>query len=135
MAKSTKTVVLSPVQMELMRVLWAHPDCPTSEVAAVLAASRGIAHTTVATLLIRLEKRGVVASRREGRQLFYRARITEDAVRRSMVAELLERMFGGDARALVAHLVEDEALGAEDLAALKLLALEDTQAEVSRDRD
>ncbi len=108
--------------MELVRVLWERPDSATADVAAALAASRGIAHTTVATMLIRLEKRGVVKSRREGRALFYRACVTEDAVRRSMVSDLLERMFGGDPRALAAHLVEHTQLSPEDLSELSALA-------------
>ncbi len=132
MSKAAKTVSLSPVQIEVMQVLWANPDSATTDVAAALAASRGIAHTTVATLLIRLEKRGAVRSRREGRQLFYTACISEDVVRRSMVSDLLARMFGGDPRALVAHLVEDEALDARDLADLKQLAA-DSATEVPRE--
>lgn len=130
MSKSVKAVSLSPVQMEVVRVLWAHPESSTAEVAAALAASRGIAHTTVATLLIRLEKRGVVKSRREGRALHYRACVSEDAVRRSMVSDLLERMFGGDPRALAAHLVEHAKLSPEDLTELKALA-DDEREEVA----
>ena len=107
-------VSLSDLQLAVMRVFWQSREASTTEVVEALAGSRGLAHTTVATLLTRLEKRGLLAVRREGRQLFYRARVTEDAVRRSMVGSLLGNLFGGDARALVAHLVREDEVGPAD---------------------
>ena len=112
---SSEDTSLSELQLELMRVLWARGEASTADVAEVLANSRGLAHTTIATLLSRLEKRGVVAARRDGRQLVYRALVEEGAVRRSMVAGLLDNLFGGDARALVAHLVREEEIQPGDL--------------------
>lgn len=106
---------LSELQIELMRVLWGRREASTAEVAEVLAGSRRLAHTTVATLLSRLEKRGVVASRRDGRQLVYRALLGEGEVRRSMVSGLLGSLFGGDARALLAHLLKEQEIAPGDL--------------------
>ena len=59
-------VALSELQLDLMRVLW-RGEASVADVAAALAQSRGLAHTTVATLLTRLAKRGIVAQRRDGR--------------------------------------------------------------------
>jgi BlaI family transcriptional regulator, penicillinase repressor len=115
----TGDVVLSDVQIALMRVLWARGECSTAEVAEVLAQERGMKHTTAATLLTRLEKRGVVALRRDARQLYYTALISEPEVRRSMVSELLGSLFGGDARALVSHLVAEEEIAPGDLERLR----------------
>lgn len=108
-------VSLSELQIALMRVLWRRGESSTADVAAELADERGLKHTTVATLLTRLEKRGVVAQRREGRQLFYRALVGEAQVRRSMVADLIGSLFGGDPRALVAHLVDESEIAPGDL--------------------
>lgn len=108
-------VSLSELQIALMRVLWRRGEASTADVAAELAGERGLKHTTVATLLTRLEKRGVVAQRREGRQLFYRAAVGEAQVRRSMVADLIGALFDGDARELVAHLVEESEIAPGDL--------------------
>lgn len=115
MPMSSEDTSLSELQLELMRVLWARGEASTADVAEVLANSRGLAHTTIATLLSRLEKRGVVASRREGRQLVYRALIAQGEVQRSMVSGLLDQLFGGDARALLAHLVREEEIAPGDL--------------------
>jgi len=100
-------VTLSELQIALMRVLWRRGETSTTEVVQELADARGLKHTTVATLLTRLEKRGVVAQRRDGRQLHYRALVEEADVRRSMVADLLGALFAGDAQELVAHLVQE----------------------------
>jgi len=112
-------VSLSELQIALMRVLWQRGETSTADVAAELAAERGLKHTTVATLLTRLEKRGVVAQRREGRQLFYRAVAEEAQVRRSMVADLIGALFDGDARELVAHLVQESEIEPGDLAKVR----------------
>ena len=112
-------VSLSELQIALVRVLWRRGESSTADVAAELADERGIKHTTVATLLTRLEKRGVVAQRREGRQLFYRALVGEAQVRRSMVADLIGALFDGDARELVAHLVEESEIAPGDIAKVR----------------
>jgi BlaI family transcriptional regulator, penicillinase repressor len=116
---TNEDVSLSELQIALMRVLWRRGESSTADVAAELAEERGLKHTTVATLLTRLEKRGVVAQRREARQLFYRALVGEAQVRRSMVADLLGALFGGDARELVAHLVEESEIAPGDLAKVR----------------
>lgn len=112
-------VTLSELQIALMRVLWSRGETSTADVAAELAQARGLKHTTIATLLTRLEKRGVVAQRRDGRQLFYRAMVEEADVRRSMVADLIGALFAGDAQELVAHLVQESEVAPGDLAKIK----------------
>lgn len=110
---------LSDLQLDIMRVLWERGACTTTEVTEALKAGRGLAHTTVSTLLTRLEKRGVVGVEKSGRQLIYRPAVDEAQVRRSMVSDLLGSLFGGDAQALVAHLVREDEIAAEDLAAVR----------------
>lgn len=114
-AKVASDIGLSDLQIAVMRVLWLRAEASVADIADVLAAERGLKYTTVATLLTRLEKRGVVEQRREGRQLVYRARVSEPQVRRSMVADLVGSLFGGDARALVAHLVSEAEIAPGDL--------------------
>jgi BlaI family transcriptional regulator, penicillinase repressor len=115
----TANISLSELQIALMRVLWERGETSTADVAVVLADERGLAHTTIATLLTRLEKRGVVIQRRDGRQLFYRAAVEESEVRRSMVADLIGSLFAGDANELVAHLVQEAEIAPDDLARIR----------------
>ena len=106
---------LTDLQLALLSVLWERGEASTAEVCEALTPDRDLAHTTVATLLSRLEKRGVVAHREEGRHYVYRARISRSRVRRSMVAELTDALFGGDPAELVSHLVSAHEVDDDEL--------------------
>ena len=118
-------VSLSELQLAVMRQLWLRGpagEATTAEVAEGLREDRGLAHTTIATVLTRLEKRGFVASRREGRGLVYHADVSESQVQRSMVSGLVSSLFEGKASALVSHLLDQrEQLDDRELAALRAL--------------
>lgn len=118
--ENENTIALSELQLALMRVLW-RGETSVADVAAEMARTRGLAHTTVATLLTRLAKRGVVEARRDGRQLFYRPLVSEPQVQRSMVGDLIQSLFRGDPKALLAHLVSEKEVAAGDLAKVQAL--------------
>jgi len=115
MAKGRAKVHLSELQLAVIRVLWKRGEATTAQVVADLAAQRGLAQTTVATLLTRLLRRGVVGARRDGRTHVYRALVSEPDVRRSMVTDLVANLFKGDAAALVTHLLREEDVAPGDL--------------------
>ena len=119
MSNTDRDIALSELQIAIVRVLWRSGETSVTDIARVLGEERGLKYTTVATLLTRLEKRGVVEQRREGRQLIYRALVSEPQVRRSMVADLVGSLFGGDSRELVAHLVRESELAPGDLERLR----------------
>ena len=112
-------LALSDLQLTLMRVFWSRPSASAAEVVADLRTSRPLAHTTVATLLSRLEKRGLLVADREGRQVSYRAAVSRQEVRRSMVSALLAGLFDGEARGLLSHLVDQRSIGADELAEIR----------------
>ena len=123
---------LTDLQLALMRVLWERGEATVSEVQEALAPERDLAATTVATLLSRLAKRGVVSYRSQGRQYVYRAAVTEDAVRQSLAADLAD-LFEGDVAAVVSHLLAARDVDADDLARVKQL-IEAKEAELRRSR-
>lgn len=110
---------LGDLQAAIMRVLWQEGEATASEVHRSLHPERGLAPTTIATMLRKMEEKGVVEHRTSGRQFVYRPAVSEDAVRRSMVAELVERLFAGDPAALASHLVSEHEVNPKELAALK----------------
>jgi BlaI family penicillinase repressor len=110
---------LGDLQHAIMAVLWERGEATTADVHEALYAERGLALTTIATMLRKMEDKGVVAHRSEGRQFVYRPTVTQTEVRESMVGELVERLFGGDAKALVAHLVSEHEIDGADLAELR----------------
>jgi len=118
-AKRKRKVQLSELQLAVIRVLWKRGEASTAEVVSDLGVKRRLAQTTVATLLTRLARRGVLGQRRDGRTLIYRARVTEADVQRSMVADLVANLFEGDAAALVAHLVRERDVAPGDVARVR----------------
>jgi len=115
---------LTDLQLDVMRVLWERGEATAADVHEELLPGRGLAPTTVATLLRRLEKRGVVGHHSEGRQYVYKPLVTERQVRRSMVGELTERLFDGDATELISYLVSAGEIGPGDLERLRRLVEE-----------
>jgi BlaI family penicillinase repressor len=114
-------VRLGKLQLAIMRVLWRRGEAAVSEVHEDLEPERGLAPTTVATMLAKLERKGVVAHRNEGRRFIYRALVDEEQVRRSMVDELTSQLFHGDVTALVNHLLSEHSIEARELAELRSL--------------
>lgn len=110
---------LTELQITILQFLWAREEATVADVWQELHATRGLAQTTVATLLSRLERRGVVGRRAEQRQYVYRALVSEDEVQRSMVGELTERLFAGDVTALVNHLLTSQEVAPGDLDRLR----------------
>jgi BlaI family transcriptional regulator, penicillinase repressor len=110
---------LGDLQAAIMRVLWQEGEATASDVHRALLSERGLAPTTIATMLRKMEEKGVVEHRASGRQFIYRPTVSEDTVRRSMVSELVERLFAGDPAALVSHLVSEHEVDPEELKALR----------------
>ena len=104
-----------------MKVLWDQGEASVAEVHGALEAERGLAPTTIATMLVKLEKKGVVSHRMNGRKFVYQPLVTEQQVRRSMVSEITRGLFGGDPTALVSHLLSEHDIDPRELPELKKL--------------
>jgi predicted transcriptional regulator len=126
---------LTELQIDILRVLWERGEASVADVWEVMHPQRGLAQTTIATLLTRLERRGVVSRRAEQRTYVYRAQVSESDVRQSMVGGLTERMFDGDVTALVNHLLTTHEMAPGDLARLRaMIDAAETEAELPEDR-
>ena len=115
------SVGLTGLQLSILEVLWDRGEATTQDVWEHLTRDRQLALTTVATLMSRLERKRVLTHRREGRQYVYRATVSRGEVRRSKVRELTESLFGGDAAALLSHLVKAEHVDADELRRMREL--------------
>jgi len=112
---------LGNLQLAIMQILWEQEEATVAEVHGTLLAERGLALTTIATMLRKLEDRKLVTHRTEGRQYVYRPLVTELEVRRSMVGDLMERLFEGDLSELVSHLLDHNEVDSQELKQLKKL--------------
>ena len=108
------------LQLAILRVLWDRQEASVAEVHQSLHRRR-LAPTTIATMLRKMEDRGLVTHRKEGRSFVYRARLTEAEVSRQAVAETLDAVFEGSVSAMVSHLLEQASFRPDELAQLREL--------------
>ena len=112
---------LSQLQITIMHILWEKKEAGAAEVHRTLKKTRSLAFTTVATLLSRLEKRGLITHRTQGRTYIYQPKVQEDEVRRSMVRDVVDRLFKGHTSELVSHLLTENQISPGDLKKVRSL--------------
>jgi BlaI family penicillinase repressor len=112
---------LTDLQLAILRVLWDRGSATAAEITDALRETRGLAPQTIATILSRLERRGIVSHQTRQRQYVYSAMLSEPEVRRTMLSELTDRVFEGDVAALVSQLLSAREMSPGDLARVKAL--------------
>ena len=110
---------LADLQLAIMDVLWERGSATVTDVHGALLEDRGLAPTTVATMLTKLEKKGVVRHETEGRRYVFFPTVSRSEVQTSMTSDLTERLFGGRASALVAHLLDEHEVSKDELEQLR----------------
>lgn len=128
-----KPLRLGDLQVAILRVLWDEGEATVARVTEAIAGKRR-APTTIATMLSKMERRGIVDHRVEGRQFVYRPGISEQEVTRTMVADLTQRLFEGDVSALVSHLLQSEEIDRQELVRLRAMIVEREREENGDDQ-
>jgi predicted transcriptional regulator len=120
---SRKAEQLTPLELEIMNVLW---ETGAANVQAVQQRlERDLAYTTVQTMLNILHRKGKVKRTLKERAYFYKPAVTRRQVVSQHVGDLVERLFGGSAESLVMSLVETRHLTPEKLERLNQLLKEE----------
>jgi predicted transcriptional regulator len=112
-------ILLTDREADIMQLLWEHGPSVVAEVRDRL--SDDLAYTTVLTVLRTLEAKGYVKHEEEGRVHRYSALVQRQAARKSALRHLTRKLFDGSAELLLAHLVSDRKLNAEQLERLRRL--------------
>jgi predicted transcriptional regulator len=113
--------LLTEVELELMTILWRLGEGTVSDVLAQLPAERQLAYTSVSTVLRILEKKEVLAARKQGRGHVYVPRFSKEEYEAFSLRDLITRVFDGAPGALVRRLVDTERLSADELKSLRAL--------------
>ena len=111
---------LGDLQLKIMKVLWDQNSTSVPPVHEALR-SEQLAYTTVATMLRKMEARGLVNHTEENRRFIYRARVTADEVTQSMSHDMVDRLFQGSLADMVNHLLETREVSREELLKLEQL--------------
>ncbi|WP_406695098.1 BlaI/MecI/CopY family transcriptional regulator [Singulisphaera sp. Ch08] len=132
MAKRPLTIPDS--ELDVLKVLWDRGQATVREVLETLrAAGRQWSYATVATLLDRLETKGVVTSDRSELAFVYRPAITTQEVRQKRVNNLVEKLYQGETGLLVLHLLKSHPLDARQAKEVQSV-LEEMTGDASRKR-
>jgi predicted transcriptional regulator len=115
---------ISDAEHAVMEALWRRSPRTATAVCAEICDDRGWSLATVKTLLSRLVAKQAVAARPDGRRFLYSPLVERAEYVGGESRRLVERLFGGRAAPLFAHLAEQEALSEEDLAEIETLLKE-----------
>jgi predicted transcriptional regulator len=114
-----KSRTLTAQELEVMKIVWRRESATVRDVYEDLLERRKIAYTTVMSALKTLEQKGYLRTRQQERAYVYEPTQPKSQVIRGMVREFVDRVFGGAARPLVVHLLEDDQLSDADLRAIQ----------------
>jgi BlaI family penicillinase repressor len=116
---------LSEFELDVMTHFWNDRELSAPELFNRIGPERGVAYSTVKTIVDRLEQKGAIERiANRGRTIVYAPMVKRERVRKPLVKSFLRRLFGNDLRPLFAQLLQDEKLSGEELEYLRKLVAE-----------
>lgn len=101
---------LTPLELQIMNVLWDRGPSNVQAVQENLAASPKLAYTTVQTMLNVLHRKGRVRRRLRGRAYDYAPVLTREKAASNAIGDMIDRLFGGSVDGLLMSLVKSKQL-------------------------
>ncbi|MDA8019074.1 MAG: BlaI/MecI/CopY family transcriptional regulator [Thermoanaerobaculia bacterium] len=108
-------------ELNILRVLWHRGDSTVREVQEELEKVAPTGYTTVLKLLQIMTDKGLVARDESHRAHVYRSADAQQTIQRGLVADLLDRAFGGSAHQLVQHALASRPASRDELAEIRKL--------------
>ena len=106
---------LTDLEHEVMQVVWDSGPCSVEAVYDVVSKNRDLKETTVRTLLRRLEQKGYLGHKSEGRAYLYTATEAPRSLAARAVRQIIDRFCQGSVEELVSGMVESRALSSDEL--------------------
>jgi BlaI family transcriptional regulator, penicillinase repressor len=119
---------ISRGELDVARAVWELGEATVGQVFDALAERKEIDYSTVQTYLRRLESKGYLKTRRQGRNKLYCPRVAAGQVVREAIDDLVERLFDGEPLALWQHLIQERGITPDETRQLREL-LEKWEAE------
>ena len=112
---------ISDAELEVMKIIWDQAPINTNAIVSQLASRTAWSPKTIQTMLIRLEKKGVLAHTKEGRLYVYTPLVAKSDYLAQASSCFLDRFFDGAFSQLVASFIEQDRLTEEDLCQLRAI--------------
>ena len=121
MAKSPR---IGDVEMEILQIVWSRGEATVQDVLDEILRKRRVAYTSVMTMMRNLSDKGLLKHRSEGRSYVYSAAVNPRTIKRRVLRDTVEKVFGGSPVELIQNLVETEKLTEEEVRELKRIIRE-----------
>lgn len=115
---------LGKLELQVMKLIWDRGEATVRDVWEMLYPERGLAYTTVATVMRKLEGKGFVKHDEKDRTYIYYPLADQDKVSQGMLREMIDGLFDGSAAKLVTTLIQGEHLTEKDLNQIQRIILE-----------
>ena len=119
-----KPPLLGEQELEVLRYVADHAPIAVREVAAQFGEPRGLARTTILTVMERLRKKGFLTRTKEDGAFQYAPAVAKTELLQSLVQDFVEKTLGGSLSPFVAYLADTKRLSPAEIAELKKLVQE-----------
>ena len=96
------------LQLKILHVLWDKKLANARDITEIMNNDEPIAHSTVQTLLRRMERKGAVAHKTKNRTFLYYPIVKPEHVAKRALREIIDYMFSGSPEGLVSYLIKYE---------------------------
>lgn len=107
------------LELEILKVIWRDGASTVRQVREALEPARKLAHTSVITIMNIMTEKGYLSRETEANVHTYSPRVTEKAVRKNMLGDVVRRVFDGSPVAVMLNLLESSKLKDDELAELR----------------
>ncbi|TWT55500.1 BlaI/MecI/CopY family transcriptional regulator [Allorhodopirellula solitaria] len=129
---SEKIPGLGSLQSEVMELVWTLEEATVAQLVDAIGKRRSVSYTTVLSAVQKLEKKGWLQHRTEGRAYVFRAARERTEVGQNKLGELLKTVFSGDPRMLLSSLIDEAGLSDSELSELRNLIDERRKATANK---
>ena len=120
---------LGRLEMQIMNVVWEKGSATVHDVKDALGKGRKPAYSTILTMMRKIEAKGYLEHDVDNRTYVYRPTISQNVARKSILGDILDRLFEGSPTLLLNSLVEQKQVSKEELNQLQALIKEATENE------
>ncbi|WP_395342439.1 BlaI/MecI/CopY family transcriptional regulator [Ningiella sp. W23] len=113
---------LSEFELDVMSLLWDEQPLSAPQMHKLIVAKRQVSYSTVKTIIDRLEaKQAIERHSQVGRTILYAPIIKQASLSKPIVKGFLDRLFDGNPKNMIAHLIENQDLDQKDIALLQAM--------------
>ncbi len=117
-----KSRTFTEVELEFMQVLWSAEESTPDDIQIDLAAmGHPLTGGSIRNVLTIMKEKGYISRRKSGKTYLYKAKVHEEQGKKSVVQDILSRVFGGSESMMVAALLKNRDINRKELEEIERL--------------